>query len=281
MKNLAMSIVMAGANFWDAQGHEMARSNDPPTRKEIFEWIEENEKKLYLPRLPMHPVGVYFSPKSRDYAAKSFLPSYRGALVVLLQAHRELEVVTPRTLEAFRGECLVLPNVSVLDEAERKSLAGFIERGGRLVVLGPDATKIIGPNLALLPQDPAGSYYAALMSDFLGASAHLPEDFLKAAKTKSDIELEAPPTVAANFGLVNGRPHIFLANFGGLVPSKVAVPEPAKGILVKIPQTMGDSLTFLPFLGERQTLKGEAKGGQVEFSLPALERGAVVWVGRD
>ena len=279
MKNLAMSIVMAGANFWDAQGHEMARSNDPPTRKEIFEWIEKNEQELYLPRLPMHPVGVYFSPKSRDYAAKTFLPSYRGALVVLLQAHRELQVVTPRTLSAFHGECLVLPSVSVLDDSERKSLADFVEGGGRLVVLGRDAAKITAPNVALLREDPASQYYAALLRDF--SSAHLPEEFLRAAETRGEIALEAPPTVAANFGLVNGRAQIFLANFGGLVPSKVAVPEPARGIRVKIPRTMGDSLTFLPFLGEKQVLKGEGRDGQVEFVLPAVERGAVVRVGGD
>ena len=36
MKNLAVSIVMAGANFWDAPGHSMAGSNDPETRREIF-----------------------------------------------------------------------------------------------------------------------------------------------------------------------------------------------------------------------------------------------------
>ena len=32
MKTLAMSQVMAGANFWDAPGHSMAGSNDPATR---------------------------------------------------------------------------------------------------------------------------------------------------------------------------------------------------------------------------------------------------------
>src|SRR5580704_5862631 len=38
MMNLAMSQVMAGANFWDAPGHSMAGSNDLPTRKKIFSW---------------------------------------------------------------------------------------------------------------------------------------------------------------------------------------------------------------------------------------------------
>jgi hypothetical protein len=36
MKNLAMSQVMANANFWDAPGHSMAGSNDLDTRTEIF-----------------------------------------------------------------------------------------------------------------------------------------------------------------------------------------------------------------------------------------------------
>ena len=36
MMNLAMSLVMAGANFWDAATHVMSGSNDLPTRKRIF-----------------------------------------------------------------------------------------------------------------------------------------------------------------------------------------------------------------------------------------------------
>src|SRR5437879_13029459 len=46
MKNLAMSQVVDGANFWDAPGHSMAGSNDKATRTEIFQWIEKNEKIL-------------------------------------------------------------------------------------------------------------------------------------------------------------------------------------------------------------------------------------------
>jgi hypothetical protein len=39
-------------------------------------------------------------------------------------------------------------------------------------------------------------------------------------------------------------------------------------------------LTYLPFLGKQQLLSGEKKEDQLEFVLPPLERGAVVWVGK-
>lgn len=279
MKNLAMSIVMAGANFWDAPGHVMGGSNDPATRKEIFAWIQKNEKELYLPRLPMQPVGVYFSPKSRDYDAENFLPAYRGTLVALLEAHREFQVVTPRTLDDFQGQTLALPEVSVLNEAEKQSLKKFADGGGRLVVLGKNATEQAGRNVAVLADDPAREYFEALERDFAGASKRPAEGLLRALTTKSDIEVEAPPTVAANFAMVNGTPHIFLANFTGLVPSKVAVPTAVGGIRVTIPAGRGAVSTFVPFLGEARVVRGEKKGDKVEFVLPAVERGAIVWIG--
>ena len=45
MKNLANSIVMAGANFWDAPGHSMAGSNDLPTRRLIFAVDRKKRKR--------------------------------------------------------------------------------------------------------------------------------------------------------------------------------------------------------------------------------------------
>ena len=130
MKNLAMSQIMVGANFWDAPGHSMAGSNDIKTRKEIFHWIGLHEKVFYSPRVPIRPVGVYFSAQSRNYDSVGFLPSYRGTLLLLLQKHLELQVITPRTLAAFRGPALVLPNVSTLGDDERSSLRDFVSRGG-------------------------------------------------------------------------------------------------------------------------------------------------------
>jgi len=278
MKNLAMSIVMAGANFWDAPGHSMAGSNDQATRKQIFAWIEKNQDTLYSPRVPMHPVGVYFSPKSRDYSPKLYLETYRGALVALLQAHRELQVVTPTMLRTFRGKCLVLPSVLSLDATEQRDLESFLKIGGRLVVVGnrPEGFPALAKTLHI-DSDSVVAYFAALQRDF--AAANPPTDLLTATRVPAEITLAAPPTVAASFARVRGQPHIFLANFAGLEPNQSAVPTPAKGVRVTAPATLGNKLTFLPFLGDAQVLQGKVKGNQLEFALPPVGRGAVMWVG--
>jgi hypothetical protein len=197
-------------------------------------------------------------------------------MVLLIQQHRPLQVVTPRTLAEFHGETLVLPSVSVLNETEQQQLKAFVEHGGRLVVLGEDVSGV--PQSAekiALPADPAGAYYNALQSNFAAGSANPPKDLLNAFGGGDDIQVDAPPTVAANFAMVNGAPHMYLVNFGGLVPGKVVVPTPVN-IQVKVPVAMGDSLSYLPFLGEAQMVHGVKRGGQIEFTLPPLERGAVV-----
>jgi hypothetical protein len=124
MQNLAMSEVMAGANFWDAKGHVMSGSNDLPTRQRIFRWIEKHQDLFYRTREPFNPIGVYFSPATRNYFAGEFIPSFRGIMILLLQNHLEYQIVTPRTLQAFRGKVLVLPDVRILDDAERGWLHG-------------------------------------------------------------------------------------------------------------------------------------------------------------
>src|SRR6185295_15541180 len=141
MKNLAMSEIMAGTNFWDAPGHSMAGSNDLPTRKTILSWIQAHEKTFYLPRAPVHPVGVYFSPDTRNIYADEFIRSYQGILILLMQKHREFQVVTPRTLAEFKGETLVLPDVRILSDAEKNWLQQYVAGGGKLVVTGVDATQ--------------------------------------------------------------------------------------------------------------------------------------------
>ena len=89
--------------------------------------------------------------------------------------------------------------------------------------------------------------------------------------------MEAPPTVVAHIASVNGAPHIFLANFGGLVPLKIAVPTPETNVRISIPDGKAGMLHVLPFLGEDRSVQGERHEGRIVFVLPALERGAVAW----
>jgi hypothetical protein len=279
MKNLAMSQVVAGANFWDAPGHSMAGSNDKATRAEIFRWIETNEKTFYSPRLPLHPIGVYFSPKSRDYDPNGFLPSFRGLLVLLLQSHQEFQVITPETLAAFHGEVLVLPNVTVLSDAEKQALNRFAGSGARVVITGHNVTGLAtSERILAYERCPASLYLDKLGKDFSGGLQEMPKEFLQALTVKSEMELDAPSTVAANFGLVDGSAHLFLANFAGLVPGKIATPTPVAGASVRIPAALGNSLAYLPFLGQTQILHGTKHGDSMQFELPAIERGAAIWV---
>src|SRR5581483_8682620 len=139
MMNLAMSEVMAGANFWDAPGHSMAGSNDLGMRKQIFDWIKANEDTLYSPRTPISPVGIYFSASTRNYHAEEFIRSYRGIVILLLQAHREFQIVTPRTLGKFAGRILVLPDVREMSAEEAAQLRNYAG-SGKLIITGEDRT---------------------------------------------------------------------------------------------------------------------------------------------
>jgi hypothetical protein len=279
MKNLAMSQIMAGANVWDAPGHSMAGSNDLATRAAIFRWIEQYEKIFYRPRIPMHPVGVYFSPASRNYNASEFLPSYRGALLLLLQKHLEFQVVTPRTLASFHGRVLVLPNVSTLAQTEKAALQQFVSKGGRLVVTGADATGFASsPEIAKFPDCPGKARLAALEKNFEEGSMENPENFLAALGAPQDLLVESSPFIAANIAAVDGKPHIFLANFAGLVAHKVAIASPQTGVRISVPAKRNCTLRFLPFLGELQTLSGQRAGDRLVFVLPKVERGAAVWL---
>jgi hypothetical protein len=278
MKNLAMSQIMAGVNVWDAPGHSMAGSNDIRTRTLIYKWIAQHEKTFYSPRSPLSPVGVYFSPKSRNYDSAGFLPSYRGTLLLLLRKHLEVQVVTPRTISGFRGQVLILPDVSILSDEEKSTLREFVSKGGHLVITGTDATGLAdAKEITRFKECPAKTYFEHAQKDFAAASQTIPAQFLASVDTKAQMSVEAPPTVAANIAVVNGNPTIFFGNFTGLVPHKIAVPTPQNGVRISMPAADRRTLRVLPFLGETQTVPEQRIGDRLVFSLPTLERGAVAW----
>ena len=278
MKNLAMSEVMANANFWDAPGHSMAGSNDYATRKEIFAWIKAHENTFYDPRAPISPVGVYFSPTTRNYYADEFIRSYRGVLILLMQKHMEFQVVTPRTLATFAGKTLVLPNARMISEEEKSLLRQYADSGRTLVITGEDATELgERQNVVRFRNCPGAEYFAELQKDFDSVSPDDENKFFDSLKPAQKIHVMAGPSVATSIASVDGKPHIYLANFTGLKGGVNPVQTAQNGVQVEVEGTDKGHGFFLPFLGQVLPVNGAVDHDAVRFSLPPIEKGAVFW----
>jgi hypothetical protein len=278
MMNLAMSQIMTGSNFWDAPGHSMAGSNDLPTRTKIFTWIHEHEKTFYLPRRPIDPIGVYFSPGTRNLGATEYLVSYRGILILLMQKHLEFQIVTPRTLADFRGKTLVLPDVRVLNDEEQRRLKSFATEDRKVVITGTDVSELGTPqNVIRFQECPGKAYNAALEKDFDQASPESQQAFLDSLQGGNSVRVKAARQVATSTARSSdGHVNVFFANFAGLRGGVNPVQTPQIGVEVTV-TSKAEKGVFLPFLGQAQPVQGVRQGDSVTFALPPITKGAVFW----
>ena len=118
---------------------------------------------------------------------------------------------------------------------------------------------------------------SALEGDFEHARPDSQADFLKSLKNASEVEVAASPMVATSIALVEGKPHVFLANFAGLRGGVNPVQTPQTGVRVTIAGASKGKAFFLPFLGEVQELKAVQADGGMTFTLPEISKGAVFW----
>jgi hypothetical protein len=270
-----MSELMAGANVWDAATHVMSGSNDLDTRKQVFAWIAAHEKTFYRPRTAIDPIGVYFSPATRNYFTKEFLRSYQGTLLLLIQSHREYQVVTPRTLASFHGRTLILPNVRILSKEETSALRKYADSDGKIVTIGAIGEELLNQtNVTHLADSPGARYMALAESHFEDCSPNSEKAFLDSLDG-GGIRVKASPMVAAQITSVDGEVHVFFANFQGLRAKENAVQTPESGAEVTVPGKVKGY--FLPFLGEETTITGRFESGSTMFHLPDISKGAVVW----
>jgi hypothetical protein len=279
MMNLAVSEIMAGANFWDAPGHSMAGSNDLPTRKKIFSWIKSNEKILYSARVPIDPIGVYFSPDTRNFYAQDFIPSYRGILILLMQKHLEFQIVTPRTLTDFRGRTLILPDVRALKLGEKDGLRTLVEHGKRLIITGTDVTGIPpSANVLRLPDCPGKIYNAALEKDFEAASLDTQRAFFADLKGGDTLHIEASPQLATSIARTSdGNMLCYFSNFAGLRGGINPIQTLQRHVRVTVPSSSNGKGLFLQFLGRAEYVSGIARNGHTVFDLPPIAKGGVFW----
>lgn len=319
MQNLFTSQLAAGTNCWDVRGHGMSGSNDMAVRTEIFGWIAQHEQVFYNSRTAIDPLGVYFSPRTRDYFCEEFMDSYLGLMALLMHSHREFEIVTPRSLEGFRAAALVLPDARCLSERELAALESYAKSGGKLIVTGQsgdcdDTGEARGSNplhqflgirnpaqksmdaaslkYAYLPDCPGQAYWRALSTEFTEAATRgdasgqsfqsLRHEFdtsvIHALGFSAPIQVEASPFVTAQTARVDGKVHIFLANFKGLQALKIAKQIPERNVAVSFPASAGSRVFLLPFLGTVRELPAKHNRGRIHAVIPEIDKGATVWL---
>jgi hypothetical protein len=278
MLNLAMSELMAGANVWDARGHVMSGSNDMPTRTEIYGWIAKHEDIFSAVREPVGETGVYFSDATRNLYPSEFVNSYRGVLLLLLQNHIQFQVVTPRTLDKFRGKVLVLPSVRVVSKEEIAGFDRYASRGGKLVVTGAADPQIASLRGAQRQDGGEESKYLGRAEGNFSASDPASEpSLLKAIGTSTGVEVKVSKNVVVHEARIGDRVFLFFANFDGLQAGVKATPDAQQNIEVEAPRAFGARLHWLPFMGSETELKGQPSPDGMRFNVPNLDRGAVAW----
>ena len=131
--------------------------------------------------------------------------------------------------------------------------------------------------LTRFPECPGRAYLAELEKDFEKADPSTAEAFIAALAPDSSVRIEASASVATQIARVDGKLHIFFANFKGLVSKQNAVQTPEKGIRVSVSAAETGKAWFLPFLGEALEIQGQRQDGNLVFVLPDVQKGAVVW----
>jgi hypothetical protein len=124
---------------------------------------------------------------------------------------------------------------------------------------------------------PGKDYYAALEKSVADTTPDLEHEFVESLKAETPVRVAASHMVATSIARVDGKAHVFFANFAGLQGGVNPVQTPQVGVEVTVTGVETGHGFFLPFLGEVEPVAGVAGDGGMVYKLPAIEKGAVFW----
>ncbi len=299
MKLLSCTQLMAGGNYWDAPEHLMAGSNDYSLRKKIFNWIKANEDLLYSERKPINPVGVYFSPETRNYFIDDYIKSYYGILHLLLNNHLEYQVLTPRTIKDFKGSVLILPDAAILSANEADIIKQYYEKGIKLILTGEtgyydsvktlqkengflnylNAVKIAGRDYLYLPECPGKKYFDNKDTAVIVSFNEQLRKFLPGFKQKYDIK--ASNFVKTQTADLGNKDCIFITNLKGLIGYSSCIPATENKIEINYESAEMKNIYYMPYLGSEQKISGkiiiDSEGKSIiSFALPPVQFGGII-----
>jgi hypothetical protein len=153
----AAAQISHGCCYYDTNPPGMSGSADYEARREIFTYIRSREGFYYDPALrPMRKVGLYFSQQTIDrvdLAAQEdvFASEFLGVAMMLLESNIPFQVFTEDSLGSLEGvDLLILPGARCMGAAQASQLRSFVQRGGKILALGENAT--MDENGALTPE---------------------------------------------------------------------------------------------------------------------------------
>jgi hypothetical protein len=267
MKTMFASHLTTGANTWDARGHVMSGSNDMAIRTEVFGWIAKHEHTFYDARTPISPVGVYFSPVTRNYWPDKYVPKFRAAMELLLLSHREFRILTPRTISSFRGPLVIVPGKSLLQSGERAKVEAL-----KLQTLDLDSELARFDSWleqSFTANAETGAHATEMQKEIAGFSQPIAAD--------SRLTIHASPFVICQIARVNGRTHVFLMNLKGIQAKRKLLPDAETGTRIEIAMPRKARAFVLPFLGDVSEASTSYSNGKLQVRVPRFQRSVVVW----
>ena len=93
------------------------------------------------------------------------------------------------------------------------------------------------------------------------------------------VMVRASPSVVTHIASVNGSPHVFIANYTGLIANKNSIQTAVDNVEVLfVNASEEDTVYYLPYLGEVSTIESYHNNFGLSASLPSVSRGGVVWL---
>lgn len=97
-------------------------------------------------------------------------------------------------------------------------------------------------------------------------------------KFQPEIIIKASPFLSTQIALVEGKPHIFIANYKGLKGDEIAKQIPENDVNIQFININEGKVFYLPYLGEKIELNSKIMNGKLTCIIPVVEKGGVIWV---
>ncbi|MBN2008799.1 hypothetical protein JW960_05600 [candidate division KSB1 bacterium] len=95
---------------------------------------------------------------------------------------------------------------------------------------------------------------------------------------KPAVMVNASPFVSSQTAVVDGKTHVFIANFKGLKKNEIAVQLSENNVTIEFQASQNASVFGLPFLGQVEKIQTTWESGNLKCTIPEIGKGMVVWV---